>query len=201
SVSLNSEIAANHTFDLFGDFEIARNDNFTRFIPVTLGVTVPAGAPFNPFTSATSVTFGSTTHPATYTTREDSWRGTAGFKGRIPALGRGGTWEVAYTHSQNTIHQTIANIIYRNNLLPAVTGGYNSSCVATPGGSFSRITPIGGGAPICQPVLDPFSVSTAVSPAALANVLTNEFVRGKSMIDTVDGKVTGSVLHLPGGAI
>ena len=41
----------------------------------------------------------------------------------------------------------------------------------------------------------------AVNPAALANVLTNEFVHGKSMIDTVDGKVTGSVLHLPGGAI
>ena len=165
SISLNSELAANHAFDLFGDFEIARNDNFTRFIPVTLGVTVPVGSPINPFTTATAVTFGSTTNPATYTTREDSYRGTLGFKGRVPALGRGGNWEIAYTHSQNTIHQTIANIIYRNNLLPAVTGGYNSSCVATAGGTFSRITPIGGGTPICQPVLDPFSVSTAVNPA------------------------------------
>jgi iron complex outermembrane recepter protein len=201
SVSLNSEIAANHTFDLFGDFEIARNDNFTRFIPVTLGVTVPAGAPFNPFTSATSVTFGSTTHPATYTTREDSYRGTLGFKGRIPALGRGGNWEIAYTHSQNTIHQTIANIIYRNNLLPAVSGGFNSACVATPGGTFSRITPITGGAPICQPALDPFSISSAVNPASLANILTNEFVHGKSKIDALDAKVTGSLFHLPGGPI
>ncbi len=201
SVSLNSEIAANHTFDLFGDFEIAQNNNFTRFLPVTLGVTVPAGAPFNPFTSNTSVTFGSTTNPATYTTREDSYRGTLGFKGRVPALGRGGNWEIAYTHSQNTIHQTIANIIYKANLLRAVSGGYNSACVATPGGAFSLITPIAGGTPICQPALDPFSVSSAVNPLALANVLTNEFVHGKSMIDTVDGKVTGSLLHLPGGPI
>ena len=205
TVSLNSELAANHTFDLFGDFEAARNDNFTRFIPVTMGLTVPAGSPFNPFTTTTSVTFGSTTNPATYTTREDSWRGTLGFKGRVPALGRGGNWEIAYTHSQNIIHQTIANILYRPNLVgstpAAIIGGYNSSCVATPGGTFSRVTPISGGAPICQPALDPFSVSTAVNPASLANVLTNEFVRGKSMIDTVDGKVTGSVLHLPGGAI
>lgn len=201
SVSLNSEIGANHSFDLFGDFEIARNNNFTRFIPVTLGATVPVGSPINPFTTATSVTFGSTTNPATYTTREDSWRGTLGFKGLIPALGRGGNWEIAFTHSQNTIHQTIANILYRNNLLPAVSGGYNSACVATPGGTFSRVTPIGGGAPICQPVLDPFSISSAVNPASLANVLTNEFVHGKSKIDTLDGKVTGSLFRLPGGPI
>jgi iron complex outermembrane recepter protein len=201
SGSLNSEIGANHTFDLFGDFEIAQNKNFTRFIPVTLGVTVPVGSPINPFTSATSVTFGSTTNPATYTTREDSYRGTLGFKGHVPLLGRGGNWEIAYTHSENKVDQTIANIIYRNNLLPAVSGGFNSACVATPGGTFSRVTPIGGGTPICQPVLDPFSVSTAVNPLALANVLTDEFVKGKSKIDTVDGKVTGSVFHLPGGAI
>jgi iron complex outermembrane receptor protein len=201
SVSLNSEIAPHHALDLFGDLEFARNDNFTRFIPVTLGVTVPAGAPFNPFTAATNVTFGSTTNPPTYTTREDSFRGTLGLKGRIPALGRGGNWEIAYTHSQNTIHQTIANIIYRNNLLPAVSGGYNSSCVATPGGTFSRVISIVGGTPVCQPALDPFSISAAVNPAALANVLTNEFVRGTSKIDAVDGKLTGSVLRLPGGSI
>lgn len=201
SISLNSELAANHSLDLFGDFEIARNSNFTRFVPVTMGVTVPVGAPFNPFTTATNVTFGSTTNPATYTTREDSLRGTLGLKGRVPALGRGGNWEIAYTHSQNTLDQTIANIIFRNNLLPAVSGGFNSSCVATPGGTFSRVTSIVGGALVCQPALDPFSVSTAVNPAALANVLTNEFIHGKSMIDMVDAKVTGSFLHLPGGPI
>lgn len=201
SVSLNSELGANHSVDLFGDFQIAQNKNFTRFLPVTLGVTVPAGAPFNPFTSATAVTFGSTTNPATYTTRENSYRGTIGLKGRIPALGHGGNWEIAFTHSQNTIHQTIANIIYRGNLLPAVSGGYNSSCVATPGGTYSRVTSIAGGALTCQPALDPFSISSAVNSAALANLLTNELVRGKSMIDMVDGKVNGSLFHLPGGPI
>ena len=201
SLSLNSQLAADHAFDLFGDLEIARNDNFTRFIPTTLGVTVPAGAPFNPFTAATSVTFGDTLRPTTYTTREDSFRATLGFKGRVPALGHGGNWEIAYTHSQNIIHQTIANIIYKANVLRAVSGGYNSSCVATAGGGFSLITPITGGSPYCQAALDPFSLSSALNPASLSNVLTNELVRGKSSIDMVDGKVTGSVLHLPGGSI
>lgn len=201
SASLNSQLAADHAFDLFGDVELARNTNFTRFIPVTLGTSVPAGAPFNPFTSAVNVTFGDTLAPATYTTREDSFRGTLGFKGRAPWLGHGGNWEVAYTHSQNIVDQTIANILYKPNLSHAVAGGYNSSCVATPGGTYSLITPIGGSSPICQPALDPFSVSSAINPLALSNVLTNEFVHGVSKIDSVDGKVSGSLFHLPGGAI
>ena len=201
SASLNSQLAADHAFDLFGDVELARNTNFTRFIPVTLGTSVPAGAPFNPFTSAVNVTFGDNLAPATYTTREDSFRGTLGFKGRAPWLGHGGNWEVAYTHSQNIVDQTIANILYKPNLSHAVAGGYNSSCVATPGGTYSLITPIGSSSPTCQPALDPFSVSSAVNPLALNNVLTNEFVHGVSKIDSVDGKVSGSLFHLPGGAI
>ena len=201
ALSLRADLTGDGTVQLFGDFLFARNDSFTRFIPITLGVTVPAGAPFNPFTTATATTFGSTTNPPTYTTREDSYRGTIGLNGKIAGLGRGGGWEIAYTHSENTIDQTIANIIYRNNLLSAVSGGYNSSCIATAGGTFSRVTSSTSGAAICQPALDPFSRSIAVNPASLANVLTNEFIHGRSMIDTVDGKVTGSLFRLPGGPI
>ncbi len=201
SLSLTSDLSGNGAIELFADFEFARNQNFTRFLPVTLGVTVPVGAPVNPFTAATSTTFGSTTNPATYSTREDSIRGTLGLKGKVAALGRAGGWEVAYTHSENTIDQTIANIIYRNNLLPAVSGGFNASCVATAGGTFSRVTSLTDGSSICQPALDPFARSSAVLPAALANVLTNEFIHGRSAIDMVDGKITGSFLDLPGGKI
>ena len=201
SLSITSELTDNHAVDFFADAEFARNTNFTRFIPVTLGVKVPVGAPFNPFSTATSVTFGSTANPATYTTREDSYRGTLGFKGKLPSLGRGGNWELAYTHSENTIDQAIGNIIYKNNLLPAVSGGFNASCVATPGGGFSQVTGLASGNPICQPALDPFSVANAVSPAALANVLTSERVHGRSAIDMVDGKLVGSALHLPGGQV
>ncbi|MEO5494980.1 MAG: TonB-dependent receptor [Sphingomonas sp.] len=201
AVSLRADLTGDGAVQLFGDFEFARNDNFTRFIPVTLGVTVPAGAPLNPFTTATATTFGSTANPATYTTREDSYRGTIGLNGKVGALGKAGGWEIAYTHSENTIDQTIANVIYRNNLLPAVTGGFNAACVATAGGTFSRVTSIASGAAICQPALDPFSRSIAVSPPSLANVLTNEFIHGRSLIDTVDGKITGSFFDLPGGPV
>jgi iron complex outermembrane receptor protein len=201
SLSLSSDLSGDRSVELFGDLEYARNDNFTRFAPVTLGVTVPAGAPFNPFTSATSVTFGSTTNPATYTTRETSFRGTLGLKGRLAALGEGGNWEVAYTHSENTVDQTIGNIIYKGNLLPAVAGGYNAACVATPGGGYSQVTSLAGGGSVCQPALDPFSRSLAVNPAALANVLTSEFLHGRSAIDSADAKIVGSLFHLPGGPI
>ncbi|WP_295636119.1 TonB-dependent receptor [Novosphingobium sp.] len=200
SVSLNSDLSGDRSLELFGDFEFARNDNFTRFIPTTLGVKVPVGSPVNPFTAATSVTFGSTANPTTYTTREDSFRGTLGLRGQLPILGRGGNWEVAYTHSENTIDQTIANLIYKSNLLPAVSGGFNAACVATAGGTFSQVTALGGGT-VCQPALDPFSLSSAVSPASLANVLTNELIHGRSKIDTFDGKIVGSALQLPGGKI
>ncbi|WP_186728757.1 TonB-dependent receptor domain-containing protein [Sphingomonas panacisoli] len=201
AVTLRADLTGDGAVQLFGDFQFARNDNFTRFIPVTLGVTVPAGAPFNPFTAATAVTFGSTANPPTYRTREDSYRGTIGFNGQVAALGKGGGWEVAYTHSENTIDQTIANIIYRNNLLPAVTGGFNSACVATAGGTFSRVTSLASGAAVCQPALDPFSRASAVNPASLTNVLTDEVIHGRSMIDTADAKLTGSFLKLPGGPI
>lgn len=201
SLSLNSDLSGDGMVVLFADLEYARNENFTRFVPVTLGVTVPAGAPFNPFTSATSVTFGSTANPSTYTTREDSFRATLGLKGRLPALGAGGNWEVAYTHSENTIDQTIANIIYKGNLLQAVSGGYNSACVATAGGGYSLVTSLSGGGSVCQPALDPFSRSLAVNPASLANVLTNEYLHGRSAIDSADAKLVGSLLHLPGGAV
>jgi iron complex outermembrane receptor protein len=201
SASLKSNLSGDGSVELFGDFEYARNDNFTRFAPVTMGVTVPVGAPFNPFTSATSVTFGSTTNPATYTTHEDSFRGTLGLNGHVQVLGKHWNWEVAYTHSENTIDQTIANIIYKSNLLKAVSGGYNSSCVATPGGGYSLVTSLTGGGSICQPALDPFSIGIAVNPASFANVLTNEFIHGRSAIDMGDGKVFGSLFNLPGGPV
>lgn len=204
SISLNSDLSGDGTVELFGDFEYARNDNFTRFTPVTQGVSVPASSPVNPFNgtvSPTSVTFGSTTNPATYTTHEDSIRGTLGLKGNIAAFGKGGSWEIAYTHSENTIDQTISNIIYKGNLTAAVSGGYDSACAPTAGGAYSLVTSLSGGGSVCQPALSPFATGLAVNPASLANVLTNEHIHGRSAIDMADGKVTGTILHLPGGPV
>ncbi len=57
------------------------------------------------------------------------------------------------------------------------------------------------GATVYQPALNAFASANAVNPASLQNVLTNEHIHGRSAIDTVDGKVGGSFLHLPGGKI
>jgi len=201
ALSLNSDLTGDGAVNLFADAQFSHNDNFTRFLPVTLGVTVPAGAPFNPFTTATAVTFGDTARPATYATKGESLRGTLGLKGTLGLFGKKGGWELAYTHSENWIDQKIDNIIYKSNLLAAVSGGYNSSCVATAGGAYSQVTSLASGSAVCQPALDPFSRSTAINPASLANVLTSELIHGRSAIDMVDGKINGSLFDLPGGSI
>jgi iron complex outermembrane receptor protein len=72
--------------------------------------------------------------------------------------------------------------------------------VATVGGSYSSVTSLTGGGPICQPALDPFSIGIAANPASLANVLTNEYIHGRSAIDTADAKIVGSLFSLPGGS-
>ena len=201
ALSFNSDLTGDRTVELFGDFQYAHNDSFTQFTPVTRSVTAPAGSPFDPLTTATKVVFGSTTHPATYSTRGESVRGTIGVKGRFDAFGEGFNWSLAYTHSENTVDQTIGNVIFNPNLPLAVAGGYDSTGVATPGGVYSLVhsgfSPTG--ALILQPALNPFAISAGVNPLALQNVLTNEDIHAQSKLDTVDASITGSVGRLPAG--
>ncbi len=205
SITLRSDLFGNHSVELFADLQYSKNTNFTRFITAVTAITVPVGAPSNPFTTATSVVFGDTLAPVTYTTSEESFRGTIGFKGRLDRIRKGWTWEVGYTHSENTIDQTIGNILYvglganGNNILNAARGGFNSAGVATVGGGFSRVFSPSTNAFVIQPALDPFSRSAAVNQAALANALTNELIHGRVTLDTFDGKLAGSLFHLPGG--
>ncbi len=201
ALSLNSDLTQNRSVELFGDFQYARNDSVTRFAPVTRSVTAPAGSPFDPLTSNATVVFGSTTHPAIYNTREDSLRGTIGFKGEFRAFGEGVNWNLAYTHSQNTVDQTIDNVISTVNLPLAVAGGYNAAGVATPGGAYSMVhsdyKPTG--ALVLQPALNPFAISAGVDPLSLRNVLANEAIEGRSRLDTIDGTISSTVGRLPAG--
>jgi len=215
TLNLTSDLSGGaHTVELFGDFEYAKNDSFASYAPTVTGVTVPASSPINPFTSAVAVNFGDSLAPVTYTNSEQSFRGTIGLKGKLNALGKGADWEIAYTHSENELDETIANILYRPNVVKlgagaaipnasaAVAGGYNASCVATPNGGFSRVLSAADGISfVCQPVLNPFAVGSAITPGSLANVLTNENFHGKSKLDTFDAKVSGNLFQLPGGKI
>jgi iron complex outermembrane receptor protein len=201
ALSFNSDLTDSRSVELFGDVEYARNDNFTRFAPQTASVTAPAGSPYNPVTVNQSVVFGSTLNPKTYTTGEDSLRGTVGIKGSLGRIGKGWNWEVAYTHSENTLDQVIRNVIFAPNLALAVNGGFNSAGVATAGGTFSMVhsgfSPTG--TLTLQPGLNPFAIATGVTPGALNNVLTDEFIHGKSKLESADAKITGTIGNLPAG--
>ena len=202
-LGFSTDLTGTHSVELFGDVEYARNDNFTRFAPQTRSAAVPAGSAFDPLTAGVSVVFGSTLNPKTYTTAEESMRETLGLKGKLEAFGKGWSWELGYTHSQNTIDQTIGNVIFAPNLNLAVAGGFDSAGVATPGGSFSMVhsglSPTG--ALVLQPALNPFAIAAGVTPGALNNVLTKELIHGRSALDTADIALSGSIGRLPAGSL
>jgi iron complex outermembrane receptor protein len=201
ALSFNSELSAERAVELFGDLEYAVNDSYTRFAPQTSNVTAPLGSAYNPLTVATTVVFGNTLNPKTFTNSEDSKRGTIGVKGRLDAFNRNWDWEIGYTHSENSLDQVINNVIFGPNLSLAVAGGFNAAGVATPGGAFSMVhsgfSPTG--ALVLQPTLNPFAIAAGVTPGALANLLTRELIHGNSKLDSADAKITGTIGSLPAG--
>ena len=201
AIALNSDLTEDGRVSLFADFEYSKNENYTRFAPQTAAVTAPAGSPYNPLTAAVSVVFGNTLRPKTYTTDQDSLRGTLGLRGEFSAIGSDWDWEVGVTHSENEIDQVIGNVIFAPNLALAVAGGFNSTGVATVGGTFSNVrsglSPTG--AFVLQPALNPFAIAAGVAPGALSNVLTDESIHGKSTLDAADARITGTIGHLPAG--
>ena len=202
ALNFTSDLAGNHSVDLFGDFEYSQNDNVTRFAPQTASVTIAAGNAFNPLTSITPVVFASTLNPKTYSTGETSMRATLGLRGKFDLFSKGWNWEVGVTHSENTLDQVIGNVIFQPNLASAVAGGFNKDGVATAGGSFSMVRSgfSTAGALVLQPALNPFAVAAGVTPGALNNLLTNESIHGTSKLDNADATLTGTLGTLPAGS-
>ncbi|HEX7759152.1 MAG TPA: TonB-dependent receptor plug domain-containing protein [Caulobacteraceae bacterium] len=205
-------VAANLTADLtdsgrlvaFGGVEYSHNKSFTQFLPRVQSVTVPAGAPFNPFTTAIGgVNFGDTAKPKQYFNDDESLRVTVGLKGDFGAFGRDWKWETAYVHSQDVLQQDIANLIYKPNLARAIAGGFDASGNAVAGGAYSKVfsgfstsNPL-----VLQPALDPFARAAGLNPASLANLYGTEVINARSVLDSVDAKVTGNLFTLPGGDV
>lgn len=196
-------LAEDGSFTAFGDFEYSHGEGFTQFLPRVSSVTVPAGSPFNPTTgNVARVQFGEPSRPKQYYDNTDKFRATIGLRGDVKTFAREFRWEAAYTHSQDALEQQQTNLIYAPNVPLAITGGFNSAGVATPGGAFSKVylNFDTGSALVVAPALDPFA-RAGRDPASLSNLFGTEHINGTSKLDTIDGKVTFDLATLPAGPI
>ena len=186
----------------FADAQVAENKSFTQFRPVATGVSLPQGSPFNPITGTLGgVTFGSPANPKQYYNRNDSFRITAGLKGKLEFLGPSWNYEAAYVHSVNVLDQSQKNVIYQPNVARSIAGGFNAAGVATPGGAFSQVysafslaSPL-----VLVPALDP--LSRTPNATTLGYLFGTENLHATSQLDSFDGKVTGSLITLPAGRL
>jgi iron complex outermembrane receptor protein len=201
--SLTGELLKNDRLDVFSDFEYAKGDSFTQFLPRVQAVTVPAGAPYNPVTVAlANVQFGDTDHPKQYDNTTEKFRITAGLRGRFELFRHGWEWETAFTHSQDQLNQRQANVFYGPNLALAIAGGYDASGNPVAGGRYSKVySNFDTGSPlVLTPALDPFA-RNARNPATLANIIGTELISGRSILDSADLKFTGTAFTVPGGPV
>ena len=201
--SFNLRLADAGDVVLFGDSEYAHGESFTQFLPRIVAVTVPAGSPFNPTTATLGgVQFGVPQSPKQYNNTTDKFRATIGVKGDLKAFDRDWRWETAFTHSQDELEQLQGNVIFGPNVALAVAGGFDANGNAVAGGKFSKVYgAFDTNAPlVVAPALDPFARGGR-DPASLAHLLGVEHISGKSVLDTVDFKVTTVALKLPAGDV
>jgi iron complex outermembrane receptor protein len=190
------------SIDVFGDLMLSRSKSFTRWLPVpATGLTVPAGAPYNPLTTDfTGVTFDDLSRTKDFDNKVDAIRATIGLRGDIV---KSWTWETGFVYSQSELQQRQSNLLYKPNIPLAIAGGFDAAGNPVAGGAYSSV--YSGysltGPRVIQPALDPFARGAAVNQAALANLYGTEAIQAKSELTSLDGHVTGSVFDLPGGPV
>ena len=200
--SLNAPLMDNKRLDLFGDVLFSQGKSWTQWPPIAAsGLTVPAGAPSNPLTTAfPAVDFSDLAIPHDFFNTEYTERVTAGLRGEIV---KDWNWESAFVYSEDQLDQNQTGVIYKPNLALAIAGGFNSAGVATPGGTYSKV--LSGysltGAQVLQPALDPFATGAALNPASLANLYGTERINSVSRLESWDGKLVGAVFPLPAGNV
>jgi iron complex outermembrane receptor protein len=203
--ALAGSVTANIVDDavvFFADAQVAENKSYTQFKPVTTGVSLPQGSPYNPVAGTLSgITFGSQANSKQYYNRNDSFRITAGLKGKLAFLGPSWNYEAAYVHSVNILDQRQTNVIYAPNIKPAIAGGFNAAGVATPGGAYSQVfsnfslaSPL-----VLVPALD--ALSRTPNPTTLGYLFGTEYLHATSKLDSFDGKISGSLITLPAGKL
>lgn len=162
-------------------------------------VSVPAGSPYDPLTTATSATFADLNRPKGVYDTTDGYQFSLGLKGHIT---HSWTWQTSVDYSESKLTERDTNLIYKPNLALAVNGGYNASGVATPGGAYSMV--YGGlsenNPMTLVPALDPFAV-TGNQAATLAAIYGTEMLHGDSKLYSWDAHAVGNVLKLPAGPL
>jgi iron complex outermembrane receptor protein len=209
AASLQAPLIADGRLDLFGDVLVSRGKSWTRWQPVAASnLVVPAGAPFNPLTTAfpppapagvpnPGVDFADLAIRHEFFNTEYTTRLTTGLRGDITA---GWNWESAVVYSEDDLRQEQTGVIFKPNLALAIAGGYDASGAVLAGGAYSKV--LSGysltGPLVLQPALDPFATGN-LNPASLANLYGTEHINTVSRLISWDGKVVGRVLPLPGG--
>jgi iron complex outermembrane receptor protein len=200
--TFNLPIADRDKLALFGDVMVSQDRGWTRWAPVAAtGLTVPAGAPFNPLTTAfPGVTFDYLPDSHDFYDTTTAARVTAGLRGEFTSAW---TWETALVYSESDLEQDQTNVIFKPNLALAIAGGYNATGQPLAGGPYSLV--YGGysvtGAQVLQPALDPFATAAGVNPGSLQNLYGTEVLRAVSQLESWDGQIVGRMPGLPAGEV
>ena len=186
---------------------LSTNSNF--------GVTIPYGAPYNPFAGTLSaaneddITVNNrfTALPRVFRDDTNFYRIVAGVKGVIiPNY----NYEVAFNSSRDFDTFTNPNLVLLGQLDQAIAGGFNAAglpqaavfnaagALVTPAGAYSMVGPNPASLHL-QPALDFFS--TANSPAQLQGITGTSVNVFETKFSGVDGKITAFPFTLPGGPI
>ena len=198
-LNAESELLPDGHLTAFGDVLISHNKSFTQFTPIDTLVTVPAGSPYNPLTTAfAQVQFGDTALPHQFFDTSDAARITAGLRGD---LGSGWQWEAGTVFSQSLLTQDQTNLIYKPNLARAIAGGFDSAGAPLAGGAYSLVVPGFNEANslVVQPAVDPFARAGGVIGGSLANLYGTETIKASSRLASADAKVSGSPFTMPAG--
>lgn len=201
SVNLSADLLDNQKLTAFGNILYSRTKSFTQWLPIRTTVSLPAGSPYNPLTTAfNQVAFGYLPNPQQFVNTAEGFRIVAGLRGNIT---HDWHWEGSVDHSENTLEQDQFNLIYAPNLARAIAGGYDAQGNPVAGGAYSRVQTgfSGNGSFVIQPALNPLAVTSGITPAMLANLYGTENIHAKSRLDAFDAKLVGKPFRLPAGKV
>ena len=200
--TFNLPVLDRNRLNVFADLMVSQDKSWTQWFPQgDPGLTVPAGAPFNPLTTNfTGVTFNDLSSPHDFYDTTTAERLTVGLRGEITA---GWTWESAVVYSESDLKQNQTNLIYKPNMALAIAGGYNAAGQPVAGGLYSKVYSgySSTGALVLQPALDPFATTAGIVPGSLANLYGTELINAVSQLESWDGKIVGRLFNLPAGAV
>jgi iron complex outermembrane receptor protein len=198
STTIDAPLIEGHRLDAFADVLISQNKSATNWAPASSTVSVPAGAPYNPLTTAfPGVAFADLAIPHSFDDKAVSTRATVGLRGEISPKW---TWETAVVYSESDLQQRQSGLIYKPNLALAIAGGYDATGAVVPGGAYSEVYYgySNTGPKVVVPALDPFATA-GLNPATLANLYGTEVINAVSQLESWDGKIVGRAFALPAG--